>query len=830
MTAICLPTLRRSLARALPIAALLGCGSRVSTPVNNPLEALAEAPRSLFATLQEARYDPPLPAAERPWFETGLETRQDLLVSEWRMFRSLGPVTAEHRAELAARSADPENHPAAQVDTDLPGLYAVVPLPPPEQRAALGLDGFLDVSATLAGAGFVGDSERARGIFGVLQIGGEGTPESVAAIRTRTLDRLFPEPLTAEGTGVNIRAGRVRLDERATALVVLLELGVEGEDLRPRMALSRLAISRGTHVGLLPPEARQRPALADFTIAMQRRRGIGVPTGTRASWPVTIPANAGRVELALGVLAGSQGVETLEPAAATQFTVSLVDEFSENHLLLQVTPDNPDRWSVHEFDVSAHAGSFGFLQVRATAAVTPDNHLPVVAGLRYVRQREPEELNVVLISLDTVRPDHLSQYGYERPTSPSIERFAAIAQDFPLAWSSSAYTLPSHASLFSGQYPSLHGVTDGGRRSVPALSPFLTELLDDRGYATAGFTGGGFLYPVFGFARGFDLYTTLDPLLELEQETLVQRLQGVPGFDADYLPANGPAAIQEWITSHRDEPFFLFAHTYSAHEFVPPRRALDAIGAPETSYVSDSPAQRFLYGDLTPPPEHLPWIVDRYDAGVRHADELVGHVLDALEAAELLESTIVVVTSDHGKELAERGRVDHGHQLHRELVRVPLLIHVPGLAAAERSTPASLIDVLPTVLATLGIEPPPNTQGIDLLDPSVAGLDRTLYAEVDERARGRALRRGTDLLFSRTNRLKGSLEFGERFVAHYDLEQDPWQKIPLSADPAELDEFASQLQALRLRLLDELDVDGTGEASIGDTERAHLQALGYEPD
>ncbi len=299
--------------------------------------------------------------------------------------------------------------------------------------------------------------------------------------------------------------------------------------------------------------------------------------------------------------------------------------------------------------------------------------------------------NVLLISIDTLRADHLGAYGYARDTSPRINNFAQRGVLYEQAQSSAPWTLPAHASLFSGLDPSEHGITeyasDGDTWQVLDQEiPLLAEQLRGHGYTTAAFTGGGLLGSRFGLARGFDMYRSDGRRLE------------------DYHPA-----VLGWLRRNQRWPFFLFLHFYNVHRpYRPP--------APYDKLFSAAEGESFAAADLedfcaaaeqrgTPPTAaFLRQVVARYDGEIRYLDTLLGEVFDQLERSGLNDNTLVVLLSDHGEAFFEHGNCDHLKSLYQPLVRVPLIVAGPELPSGLRvPQPVQLKDVGQLILDYVGV-------------------------------------------------------------------------------------------------------------------------------
>ncbi|MBM3989606.1 MAG: hypothetical protein FJ298_01220 [Planctomycetes bacterium] len=340
--------------------------------------------------------------------------------------------------------------------------------------------------------------------------------------------------------------------------------------------------------------------------------------------------------------------------------------------------------------------------------------------------------NVVVIALDTLRPDHLGCYGHARATSPNLDRFAARSVVFDNAQSAAPWTAPSLVSVMTSLYPSVHGVTtfpDPGAMHERVTT--LAEVLKARGYATAGFTDGGYAKKQFGLGQGFDLY----PLNQ--GDTPDEHASNV--LHPSRLAPNLERTLR-WIEEFKDEPFFLFFHTYEVHgPYRPPeadlqayrpeyreqaehdrlvavidrwleQREIDAEGVrlilehKEHCNAGNGPEQEGLYAKLnefgirTSDPDIMEFWRDLYDAEIRHADRELARLLERLERADLAPNTIVVIVSDHGEGFGEHGYVGHGNALHEEALRVVLMLRAPGIAPHRVGDIVNTIDVMPTVL------------------------------------------------------------------------------------------------------------------------------------
>lgn len=299
--------------------------------------------------------------------------------------------------------------------------------------------------------------------------------------------------------------------------------------------------------------------------------------------------------------------------------------------------------------------------------------------------------SLVLVSLDTVRADHLSLYGYHRATTPQLERLAASSLVFDRALSSSTWTLPSTATMLTGLLPAQHGATHRTRSLAEGVRT-LAERLGAAGYRTAAVTEGGFVGPAWGLAQGFDRFD----------------VQPGPAWQAEGKDAASTfTAAERWVRSQAGRPFFLFVHTYEAHQPYLDREGFAAPFLPPADAGARGLSRRV--DPLAPPPgpQELARIVALYDGEIARADHYLGRFVAALEEATD-GAVALLVTSDHGEEFLEHGDLEHGFgKVYDANVRVPLLLRLPDGrrgAAGRVPAPVSSLDVAPTLLSLAGVE------------------------------------------------------------------------------------------------------------------------------
>jgi len=352
----------------------------------------------------------------------------------------------------------------------------------------------------------------------------------------------------------------------------------------------------------------------------------------------------------------------------------------------------------------------GILALAATAACESGRTADPLRAIAPTR-------GYVLISIDTLRADHLGLYGYQRPTSPFLDSLAERATVFENAIVQLPGTLPSHMCIFTGLYPAEHGVYPPDGILSPD-TPTLPEVFRRGGFRTAGFTEGGYVAGRFGFARGFDQFN--DEVAKRANDVETTFARGA-GFLASLAP---------------EQRFFLFLHTYAVHDpYTPPEpyRSLFAGAPPPDTFPPTGPNfVHFNHGHGTISGETLAYYKALYDAKIRYTDDVLGWFFAELSRLGLAEQTTVIITADHGEEFLEHGKMVH-EQVYHELLHVPLLIvHPDPRARARIDAVVQSIDIAPTLYDLARLAPPARVSGTSLV-PYLAGarapLRREAYAE-----------------------------------------------------------------------------------------------------
>jgi len=301
-----------------------------------------------------------------------------------------------------------------------------------------------------------------------------------------------------------------------------------------------------------------------------------------------------------------------------------------------------------------------------------------------------------LISIDTLRADHLPCYGYQKNTSPNVSLFREDSILFKRCLSQSPSTLTSHASIFTSLIPSHHSAYFSKLQKLPEEIDTLTERLKEHGYKCVSFNDGGQISSRFGLDQGFDLY-------DCETEKI----------EGDYL--NFKTIVDKsinWIEKNQEEKFFMFLHTYETHHpYTPKKQHLESLGF---NYDGNLPEQisielieKINRGEIQLTDEDREHIVNAYDAEIVSMDSAFGVLLDYLEKKDLYEKTLIIFTSDHGEEFGEHGiMATHSHSLYNELLHVPLIIKLPysKYSSEEIDELVGCVDISPTLLDMLNLK------------------------------------------------------------------------------------------------------------------------------
>jgi len=367
--------------------------------------------------------------------------------------------------------------------------------------------------------------------------------------------------------------------------------------------------------------------------------------------------------------------------------------------------------------------------------------------------RPTPPLNVVLVSMDTLRARGVGVLGAERPTTPTLDAFAGEGTLFENAFSTAAFTLPGHMSMLTGLWFRTHDVITPSSL-LGAEHRTLAEAMRAAGYATAAFTSGAWIMPWTGFRRGFDAYNELAPGGYMTSQ---------PGG----IPYEAFTRGLAWLRANADRPCFVFLHSYMVHSPYPAPPPYDHLFDPLPVGAPD--AERFRL---------------RYEQTVRYADDQIRALLEGLDALGIAGRTLVLITADHGEQFGEHGGMEHTYDVHDEVAHIPMLMRLPGAIPAGRhvTEPVSLADVVPTILDVTGVPPIHGVDGASLLPLATGTATQLARAGVFTEAASAVGVDHTDLVAVRT-RTHTCIhdERGDRLEC-YDRRTDPWERTSLSPE------------------------------------------------
>jgi len=386
---------------------------------------------------------------------------------------------------------------------------------------------------------------------------------------------------------------------------------------------------------------------------------------------------------------------------------------------------------------------------------------------------------IVLISVDTLRADHLPVYGYTKVKTPAIDALAADGVVFERAYAHSPQTLPSHAAILSGQLPFETGIRDNVGFAVRRDQATLPSMVRGRGYASGGFVSAFVLRKETGIGQGFDFFDDQLP-------------PSAPDMPMGQVQRPGPETLQaaeNWMSKLGSERFFIFFHIYEPHTpYTPPGR----------------------FSQYAP-----------YDGEVAYSDEIVGQLIAWLKSRGWYDRAAVIFLSDHGEGLGDHGELEHGLFVYDSTIRVPLIVKLPGSTGAGRrvTAPVQHIDLVPTVLDWLGVPKPASLRGqslVPLLDGRQSGGDQSVYSEAFY---GR-YHFGWSELYALTDARYRYIKAPRPEL--YDLVRDPGETRSLAAERPQV---VAAARGELGRLLAGTTIHAPGQVSKEDLQR--LQALGY---
>ncbi|MBN2475881.1 MAG: sulfatase-like hydrolase/transferase, partial [Pirellulales bacterium] len=391
--------------------------------------------------------------------------------------------------------------------------------------------------------------------------------------------------------------------------------------------------------------------------------------------------------------------------------------------------------------------------------------------------------NVLLVSIDTCRADHLSCYGYKRPTTPNVDAVAHDGAMFKTAISPVPLTTPAHSSMLTGVYPPTHGVRLNTYDRLADSNVTLAEILREAGYQTAAFVGAFPLDSRFGLNQGFDTFD--GRFAEDENKVIFSHRAGEK--------VNRPALA--WLDDHATRPFFLFLHYFDPHLPYEPH-----------------------------PPHTSPYADDPYAGEIAYVDHCIGRVLDRLRVLGAYDNTLVIITADHGESLGEHGEADHGFFVYQCTLHVPLVIRMPHYRkGVQVEGNVSLVDIVPTVLDLLGLKAHGKVEGMSLR----AALEGGPVPDGQRAIYGESLYAGTFGCSPLHSIIEGPWKYILAPRAElYDLTEDPGERANVvGKQPHVAQRLRGRLEAMLEKL--ETAALQRGPSTVDPETVERLESLGY---
>ena len=433
--------------------------------------------------------------------------------------------------------------------------------------------------------------------------------------------------------------------------------------------------------------------------------------------------------------------------------------------------------------------------------------------------------NIFLLTIESLRPDHLSFYTGPRPTSPNLDSLAKESVVFEDAHSVTSWTLASHASIFSGLYPSAHGAV-GARSRLDDGVMTLAEILSKAGYETAGFATGPYLGRRHNLNQGFEHY---------DDSAATVGLSG--GAHDDVTTPILEPLVTQFLTSRRNKqaPLFFFAYLWDPHyDYIPPPPFDTMFVDSDADPIDVTRYESSLIVDAGISEAELRYVESQYDGEIRFTDDYLGRFFDLLKKQGLWDNSLIIVTADHGEEFFDHGQKGHKRTLYVESVHVPLLIKFPQRAQVGRDDRlVSLVDLFPTILEAAGIQSEVEHQGISLFkrDPKP---NRSIFFELlstfyHRAGEGQAfekeeqewwgIRQGDDKLL---------LVPSDQRIELYRTGQDPTEQLNVAIEDAELVGRLTEKIAAWRRESARLGRNRQAtEAELDPEQLERLRALGY---
>jgi len=551
------------------------------------------------------------------------------------------------------------------------------------------------------------------------------------------------------------------------------------------------------------------------------------PPQSHFRFPVKIPENS-YFEFTYGIRRDIEMETSGKGKRTAQFSVVIEKEKVKTELFsntLSLDADKSLVFNSKRIDLNEYEGENVqiYLTTKGTKKALACWFNPVI----FFPQETPK--NVILISLDTLRADHLGCYGYSRNTSPGIDKLAKDSAVFLNTFATSPWTLPSHVSLLTALNCINHQVYNSDEKMDPSIKT-LADFLRSKGYLNSAITGGGYVSGIFGLNKGFDSYHVRGQLND--SSSAERAAQGVLGF----------------IERNKDRNFFFFLHSYQIHSpyFSPPPYD-------EMFLAKDAEWKKVNLGELRLNHQHRfkplsdkkrQNIIDLYDGEIRYTDEkLITPIVDKLKSLELYDDTMIILTADHGEEFYEHNSWAHSHSVYDETIKVPMIVKFFNSEHAGRKIDkfARIVDAMPTILEALNIDHSGHYMDGEslfslLLDNSEGTEERVFLSELAPYAGENRIPRKMAINQGR-NKLIINEEFSPESLAYYVFPPPEIQKMEiydLTNDSKELLNLFEKEPSLARRLIDFMNARykqnkqvKANKAKIDEELNEQLRALGY---
>jgi arylsulfatase A-like enzyme len=434
----------------------------------------------------------------------------------------------------------------------------------------------------------------------------------------------------------------------------------------------------------------------------------------------------------------------------------------------------------------------------------------ILLGFMSCKRAQPicTDANIIFISIDCLRTDHLGRYGYSRNTSPHFDRFVDDAVLFNTCISQCTSTLASHSSMLTSLIPEHHGAFFTRNLALPAEVQTMAEILKENGYKTVSFNDGGQIAPRFALNQGFDLYESTSPQRKYRKYTFRRIVK----------------KSMDWIERNPQEKFFMFLHTYETHHpYEPKKEDLELFEQDYSGklpdYISVDLINRINRGTVQIDDQDLQHLINTYDAEIKSMDRSLGRFLEFLKEKGLYEDTIIIFTSDHGEEFGEHELIaTHSNSLFNEQIRVPLAIKFCDSQYSSREIDSLVrsIDILPTMLEAVGVESSAPFEGVSLAPLIQGKTDNLELLAISQRDMRETKPEFWSIMNEKWKLYNGKL---------YDLENDPQELIDQSADHADL---KAMLWKHAEDYLEKDPVQTSNEkVKLSDGLKEKLKSLGY---